>query len=162
LAAFLVVGAAAGVQATTGFGFSLLAVPLLAAATDPRTSVVGSSIVALLLASVTAFHDRSAVRWRTVGGTLLAAPAGMRGGPVAGRAGGVDPAAGPLAARHHRGGRPSLHGHAMARTAATRWPGNAGGGRRDVRRTYHVHRDEWSAARGGLPGHGVRAARVPR
>ena len=72
---------ASATQALTGFGFSLVAVPLLAALTDPRTAVVGTSLAGPLLALATAVHDRGHVRWRTVallvGATVLGMPVGI-------------------------------------------------------------------------------------
>jgi uncharacterized membrane protein YfcA len=77
VAAFGVLLVAAFAQAVSGFGFSLVAVPLLALVMGPRAAVVGSSMVALLLTAMTAFHDRRSIRWRTVGAVLAAAIAGM-------------------------------------------------------------------------------------
>jgi uncharacterized membrane protein YfcA len=77
VAAFGILLVAAFAQAVSGFGFSLVAVPLLALVAGPRVAVVGSSIVAVLLTSVTALHDRDFVRWRTVARVLVAAVVGM-------------------------------------------------------------------------------------
>ncbi|GII23927.1 sulfite exporter TauE/SafE family protein [Planosporangium mesophilum] len=76
-AAFAILLVAAFAQAVSGFGFSLVAVPLLALVSGPRAAVVGSSMVAVLLTSVTALHDRGFVRWRTVARVLVAAVVGM-------------------------------------------------------------------------------------
>lgn len=81
-ASFLIVSAlifalAAAAQAVTGFGFALLAVPLLAVATDARTAVVGTAVVGLVPLAVTVARDRRHVRWRTVTAILLAAVAGL-------------------------------------------------------------------------------------
>lgn len=75
IAAVLMLAALA--QAVTGFGFSLLAVPLLALLTGPQNAVVGSSIVALLLSGVTAVHDRGAIHWRTAREVLIAGTVGL-------------------------------------------------------------------------------------
>lgn len=77
LAVFLVILVASAAQATTGFGFSLVSVPLLTMVAGPRVAVVGSSLVALLLTGMTALHDRSEVTWRPVGIVLAASAAGM-------------------------------------------------------------------------------------
>src|ERR671931_1645891 len=72
---------ASATQALTGFGFSLVGVPLLAALTAPRTAVVGTSLAGPLLALATAVRDRGHVRWRTVallvGATVLGMPVGI-------------------------------------------------------------------------------------
>lgn len=79
-AVFLVILIASATQAATGFGFSLVAVPLLTMATGPRVAVVGSSLVALLLTAMTAVRDRSEVTWRPVSVVLVASAAGMPAG----------------------------------------------------------------------------------
>jgi hypothetical protein len=48
-AAFAILAVAAAVQAASGFGFALAAVPLLAVIIDARTAVVGASLAGLVL-----------------------------------------------------------------------------------------------------------------
>ncbi len=79
LAAFVIVLVAAAVQSTTGFGFSLVAVPLLALVVDPRTAVVAQTLPALVLAVVTAGRQLEFVRWRTA---LTLTAAGLVGMPL--------------------------------------------------------------------------------
>ena len=59
----VIVFVAAVAQATTGFGYALIAVPLLTLATDPRTAVVGAAISSMLLTVVLAVRERRFVRW---------------------------------------------------------------------------------------------------
>jgi hypothetical protein len=79
--AFAIILTAAATQAVTGFGFALVAVPLLAAASDPRTAVVGVSLVGPLLSVTMAARERASVRWRTaalaLGAALLGMPVGL-------------------------------------------------------------------------------------
>jgi hypothetical protein len=77
LTAFIIVLVAAAVQAATGFGFSLVAVPLLTLATGPRLAIVALALPALLLAVITVVRDRGHVRWRTVGALLTTVVVGM-------------------------------------------------------------------------------------
>ncbi len=77
LAPFLILFVAAVTQAVTGFGFSLVSVPLLALVSGPRVAVVGSSVVAQLLTSTTALHERREITWRPVGIVLATSAVGM-------------------------------------------------------------------------------------
>jgi hypothetical protein len=88
LAVFVILLAASVTQSVTGFGFALVAVPLLAAATDARTAVVGAALVSQLITVTMAARERTHVRWRTavaiVGAALLGMPFGLlvlRGAP---------------------------------------------------------------------------------
>ena len=78
--AFAIVLLAAATQAATGFGFALVAVPLLAMASDPRTAIVATSLTGLALTVGTAVRDRAHVRWRPAGGVLIAVVLGMPAG----------------------------------------------------------------------------------
>ncbi|HEY2950477.1 MAG TPA: sulfite exporter TauE/SafE family protein [Micromonosporaceae bacterium] len=80
LAAFVIVLLAAATQATTGFGFALVAVPLLATATDARTAIVTVSLIGLVLTVMIALRERAHVRWRPVAGLLAATALGMPAG----------------------------------------------------------------------------------
>lgn len=77
----MIVLAGAATQATTGFGFSLVAAPPLAAATDPRSAVVGLALVSPLLTVSMVARERASVRWRTaallLGAALLGMPFGL-------------------------------------------------------------------------------------
>ncbi len=77
----LIVCLAAFVQSTTGFGFALVAVPLLAMVTEPQRAVVSVTAVSLLLsASVGWRHRASLDREAVVGYTwtgLLGMPVGL-------------------------------------------------------------------------------------
>src|SRR5690606_15775726 len=77
LVAFVVVLLAAATQAMTGFGFALVAVPLLSLALDPRTAVVGVGIAGLILTVTVAVQERRYARWPVVGLLLGALVAGM-------------------------------------------------------------------------------------
>lgn len=79
--AFAIVLLAAMTQAMTGFGYALVAVPLLAAATDPRTAVVACSLTGIVLTLTAAVRERAHARWRTavalLGAALLGMPFGL-------------------------------------------------------------------------------------
>jgi uncharacterized membrane protein YfcA len=75
--AFTIVLLAAATQAVTGFGYALVAVPLLAAATDPRTAVVACSLTGIGLTLTAVVRERAHARWRTAGMLLGAAVLGM-------------------------------------------------------------------------------------
>ena len=77
LLAFTIALVAAAVQAVTGFGFALVAVPLLAIATDARTAVVASAIGGLATTVMAAVRERDHVRWRVAGLLVAAALLGM-------------------------------------------------------------------------------------
>ena len=77
LAAFVIVLVAAAVQSMTGFGFSMLAVPLMTLAIDPRTAVVALALPGLLLAVGTAVADRAYVHWPAAVAMLATMAAGM-------------------------------------------------------------------------------------
>jgi uncharacterized membrane protein YfcA len=75
----MILGVASLAQAVTGFGFSLLAVPLLAMIVGPVDAVVGSSMVVLPLNAVIMLRDRTSVEWKIAGNVLVA---GLLGLPV--------------------------------------------------------------------------------
>lgn len=80
LLAFLIILAAAVAQAVTGFGFALVAVPLLTLAADPRTAVVAAALAGLALTVTVAVRERGFVKWRTAGALLAAAALGLPAG----------------------------------------------------------------------------------
>lgn len=77
----VVVAVAAGVQTVTGFGFALLAVPLLSLVVPPETAVVIAATLGLLTSSGQAWAerdhaDRATVAWM-LGGAAVGAPFGF-------------------------------------------------------------------------------------
>lgn len=77
IATFGIVAIAAGAQAVTGFGFALLAVPLLALVMPINTAVVVGSIASVAMSVVTAIRDRAEVHWRTATLIIAVAIVGM-------------------------------------------------------------------------------------
>ncbi|MDP9295964.1 MAG: sulfite exporter TauE/SafE family protein [Actinomycetota bacterium] len=74
---FLIIGAAAFLQSLSGFGFSLLAVPLLALIVASKSAVVGSAGLGAIISLAVVARDREHVAWRTAGTFFGAALAGM-------------------------------------------------------------------------------------
>lgn len=77
LAAFGIVLLGALAQAVSGFGFALVTVPLLAAATDARTAVIVTSLTSIGLTLTVASRERAQARWHTAGLLTAAAVLGM-------------------------------------------------------------------------------------
>jgi len=77
LAVAVIIAFAAAVQSVSGFGFSLLAVPLLSLAIDPKVAVVLTSVSGLPLMLSIAFSERRKVVGRIVAVFTVAAFAGM-------------------------------------------------------------------------------------
>lgn len=75
VAAILAVASCA--QVITGFGYSLLSVPLLGLIVGPVDAVVGSGILVTLVNLVVAVRDREHVRWPIARTVLVAGPAGL-------------------------------------------------------------------------------------
>jgi uncharacterized protein len=73
----LVAGVAAAAQATSGFGFSLVAVPLLAVLVGAKTGVVANDVIAIGLVLMMAIRNRHGVDRRTVVTASIAALAAM-------------------------------------------------------------------------------------
>ncbi len=77
----LAVAMASYAQAVSGFGFSLIASPLIAAVAGPRAAVVGGAVVATLQSLYVIWRLRPDVRWRAValitGSSLLGMPLGL-------------------------------------------------------------------------------------
>lgn len=61
VAALPVFAFASAAQAVTGFGFALVAVPLLAVVVDPVTAVVATTVASLVLTSFAAWRERRSV-----------------------------------------------------------------------------------------------------
>ena len=72
-----VTAVAAATQAISGFGFSLIAVPLVALLAGPKAAVVGTAIIGPVLTWGIMLRERGNVRWATVVVVALAAFAGM-------------------------------------------------------------------------------------
>lgn len=70
---------AAAIQSVTGFGFALVAVPLLALILDPAPAVVATTTVSLLISAAVIREDWHCVRWRDAG---VVAAAGLVGMPL--------------------------------------------------------------------------------
>ena len=72
---------AAVVQSVTGFGFALVAVPLLALTLDPVPAVVATNVLSVLISVVVVRADREHVRWRQAwwvsAAGILAMPLGL-------------------------------------------------------------------------------------
>lgn len=75
--AFVAVLLAAAGHAITGFGFVLVAVPLLTLLTEPRTAVVAGTTLGLLITSLGWFEDRANVEWRPIAGISAGAVVGI-------------------------------------------------------------------------------------
>src|SRR6185436_6112074 len=78
---FTIIALAAAAQAVTGFGFALVAVPLLTLASDAHTAVVAVCLAGLLPSLVSAGLDRHHVRWRAAcilsGIAIVGMPVGL-------------------------------------------------------------------------------------
>lgn len=74
---FTAVAIASAAQAMSGFGFALIATPIVAAAVGPREAVVGLTMVGLLLVAQLAFRGRGQVDRSTVLAVGAAAVVGM-------------------------------------------------------------------------------------
>jgi uncharacterized membrane protein YfcA len=68
---------AAATQAASGFGFALVALPLLALQGDPQSAVVASSLVSLVLTLRVSHAERAHVRWPVVWRISVTAVLGM-------------------------------------------------------------------------------------
>lgn len=68
---------AAVVQTVSGFGFALVAVPLLALVLDPAPAVVATTLVSLLLSVVVVRADWGHIRWQDAGVVSVAGLLGM-------------------------------------------------------------------------------------
>ncbi len=82
LIAATIIGIAAAAQAISGFGFALLAVPLLALIMPTSSAVIVASLASLLLTLGTAISERAWVDWPTVRTMMATAIVGMPFGLV--------------------------------------------------------------------------------
>ncbi|GIH06167.1 UPF0721 transmembrane protein [Rhizocola hellebori] len=74
---------AAFAQSISGFGFALVAVPLLAVTLDPQTAVVTASMISLAMTLVTATGERKHIQWPPTRDLTISAIFGMPFGLVA-------------------------------------------------------------------------------
>ncbi|MCI0635055.1 MAG: sulfite exporter TauE/SafE family protein [Actinobacteria bacterium] len=78
---FVVVALASAAQAVSGFGFALIAVPLVAVLVGPKEAVVGLTIAGLLLVAQLSLRDHGAVMGRVVivitGSAVMGMPLGV-------------------------------------------------------------------------------------
>jgi uncharacterized membrane protein YfcA len=72
-----VVALAATAQGLSGFGFSLVSIPLLALVVPVKAAVVGGAMLGLLLSGSVVARDHRHVAWRTAGVLFVAALVGM-------------------------------------------------------------------------------------
>lgn len=77
------VAVAAFAQSLTGFGFSLLSVPLMSLLISPKDAVVIATLIAILTTTFQAFHDRKLASARLANRLTLASFVGMPVGLVA-------------------------------------------------------------------------------
>lgn len=63
LVSFAIIAVAAATYGLTGFGFALVAIPLLAVAIDARTAVVAVTLDFVVMAAVVAVRERGSVYW---------------------------------------------------------------------------------------------------
>jgi uncharacterized membrane protein YfcA len=81
IASFTIIAVAAAAQAVTGFGFALVAVPLLTLASDAHTAVVAVCLAGLVPSLVSAALDRGHVHWRPAwilsGLSMIGMPVGL-------------------------------------------------------------------------------------
>jgi uncharacterized membrane protein YfcA len=79
--AFVIVLIASSAQAITGFGYAMLAVPLLSVVIDAHTAVVGAALAGLGLSTIGTIQERAHVSWRPTlimcGTSLLGMPFGI-------------------------------------------------------------------------------------
>lgn len=81
IAAAAIILIAAVVHAVTGFGFALVATPLLAMTVDPHTAVVATTLAALAMTVTVAVRQRAHAEWKVaamaLAGTVLGLPLGL-------------------------------------------------------------------------------------
>src|SRR4051812_5758654 len=77
LATAAIVGISAAVQAISGFGFALLAVPLLTLVMPTREAVIVCSLASLVLTIGSSIRERVHADWPTVRVMMIAAICGM-------------------------------------------------------------------------------------
>ncbi|MFB9338313.1 TSUP family transporter [Actinoplanes octamycinicus] len=77
LAVAAILAVASCAQVLTGFGYSLLSVPLLGLITGPVDAVVGSSILVLLVNLIVAARERAHIRWPVARTVLLGGLPGL-------------------------------------------------------------------------------------
>jgi uncharacterized membrane protein YfcA len=76
-AVFVIVLAASVIQAVTGFGFALVAMPLLQLVVEPHAAVVGGGLASLLMSLGIGWRERTHVRWSSALPLMAATGVGM-------------------------------------------------------------------------------------
>lgn len=79
LVSFAVITLASAAHALSGFGFTMVAVPILAVIIDAHTAVVAATTIAFALSSVVAWRELSHIKWKPA---LIVSAAGLLGIPV--------------------------------------------------------------------------------
>lgn len=74
---FAIILLASATYGLTGFGFALVAIPLLAVVTDPRTAVVAVTLDFVVMAAVVAIRERGSVRWSAAAVLFASSLVGM-------------------------------------------------------------------------------------
>lgn len=72
-----IVAAAAVAQGLSGFGFSLVSIPLLALVVPVKAAIVGGAVLGLVQSGLVVARDHRHVEWRSAGILIVAAIAGM-------------------------------------------------------------------------------------
>src|SRR5215210_6448880 len=72
-----IVAAAAVAQGLSGFGFSLVSIPLLALVVPVKVAVVGGAILGFVQSGLVVAGDHRHVEWHSAGVLIVAALAGM-------------------------------------------------------------------------------------
>ena len=72
-----IVAAAAVAQGLSGFGFSLVSIPLLALVVPVKAAIVGGAVLGLVQSGLVVARDHPHVEWRSAGILIVAALAGM-------------------------------------------------------------------------------------
>ena len=72
-----IVAAAAVAQGLSGFGFSLVSIPLLALVVPVKAAIVGGAVLGLVQSGLVVARDHRHVEWRSAGVLIAAALAGM-------------------------------------------------------------------------------------
>jgi uncharacterized membrane protein YfcA len=72
-----IVAAAAVAQGLSGFGFSLISIPLLALVVPVKAAIVGGAVLGIVQSGLIVARDHRHVEWRSAGALVIAALAGM-------------------------------------------------------------------------------------
>jgi uncharacterized protein len=146
---------AAGIQVTMGFGFALVAIPIVAVVEDPKVAVVLITAVGVPMTLWNTYRWRRDLRLREM---LTVAGASLVGMPLGALALTRAP---DRAHAHDRDRGPDPHRLVVAWPPAPARAADRGLGRRRVGGARHQHGDERAAARDRVPGDRHGTARVP-